>query len=104
MYALDLHALHLVLIQNPEGSPGEMDELLTQQFSHLRNCLVDECPLVRTVAVEGCCGLLNLYWEIIPAATTALFVSRLTGVTCQGLGLLLYLPCQLLVQGSARHL
>ncbi len=70
-----------------------MDELLTQQFSHLRNCLVDECPLVRTAAVEGCCGLLNLYWEIIPATTTALFVSRLTGATCLKLGLQLFLAC-----------
>jgi hypothetical protein len=34
---------------------------------------------VRAAAAPGCCALLDLYWEIIPSATTAAFVAKLTG-------------------------
>lgn len=49
------------------------------QFETLRGCLVDECPLVRVASVGGVSRLLNLFWELIPAATTAWLVTKLTG-------------------------
>lgn len=30
---------------------------------------MDDCQDVRVVAVEGCCRILHLYWEIIPSST-----------------------------------
>jgi condensin-2 complex subunit G2 len=66
------------LLQDPEASTEEQDELLVRQFQALSDGLTDTCPSVRMVAAQGICGVLNLYWEIIPSATTAGFVSRLT--------------------------
>ena len=53
--------------------------MLTRQFELLRSCLSDICPLLRTVAVGGVSKLLNLFWELIPAVTTAALVRQLTG-------------------------
>ncbi|GAX76010.1 hypothetical protein CEUSTIGMA_g3453.t1 [Chlamydomonas eustigma] len=43
------------------------------------SCMVDTCPLVRMAAIGGVSYLLNLYWELIPASTTAWLLSKLTG-------------------------
>ena len=43
------------------------------------SCLLDACPLVRVAAVGGISRLLNLFWELIPASTTAWLVTKLTG-------------------------
>jgi hypothetical protein len=43
------------------------------------DALADPAPAVRAAAGPGCCALLDLYWEIIPSATTAAFVAKLTG-------------------------
>lgn len=67
-------------VQDPEASTEEQDELLVRQFQCLSDGLTDSCPFVRVVAAQGICTVLNLYWEIIPSATTAGYVSRLTGV------------------------
>jgi len=53
--------------------------MLVRQFQCLSDSMVDPCPMVRVAAAEGICSILNLYWEIIPSATTAGYVSRLTG-------------------------
>lgn len=45
------------------------DTLLDKQFFLLDRLLMDECPDVRAVAVEGCCRILHLFWEIIPSPT-----------------------------------
>ena len=45
----------------------------------LRDCLADPCPKVREAAAAGVCRTLHSYWEIIPAATSALFITKLTG-------------------------
>jgi hypothetical protein len=64
----------------------EQDALLVRQFAALGDALVDACPAVRALAATGVAGQLNLYWEIIPSATTAGFVSKLVGEWCrQGL-------------------
>jgi hypothetical protein len=56
--------------------------MLVRQFQCLSDALTDPCPLVRVAAAQGICTILNLYWEIIPSATTAGYVSRLTGGIC----------------------
>lgn len=75
--------LHCLLLhcapQDPEASTEEQDEMLVRQFQCLSDALTDPCPLVRVAAAQGICSILNLYWEIIPSATTAGYVSRLTG-------------------------
>jgi hypothetical protein len=53
--------------------------MLVRQFQCLSEALTDPCPLVRVAAAQGICTILNLYWEIILSATTAGYVSRLTG-------------------------
>ena len=65
--------------QDPDASNEDMDVLLVRQFQSLSDCLGDECPAVRLVAAQGVCHVLNLYWEIIPSATTASFASKLVG-------------------------
>jgi hypothetical protein len=67
------------LFQDPDASNEDMDILLVRQFQSLGDSLVDDCPAVRVVAAQGVCHVLNLYWEIIPSATTASFVSKLVG-------------------------
>lgn len=57
--------------QDPDASDEDTHALLTRQFMAFSAALVDEAPLVRTAAVKGVCDVLNLYWEIIPSATTA---------------------------------
>lgn len=53
------------------------DELLTWQFTVLGAALGDEVPAVRVAAIGGVCAVLDTFWELIPAATTAAFVQRL---------------------------
>lgn len=74
-------------MQDPESSTEEQDELLVRQFQCLSDGLTDNCPSVRVVAAQGICTVLNLYWEIIPSATTAGYVSRLTGDLLLGLSI-----------------
>lgn len=52
-------------------------DLLTRQFAALSAALGDDVPAVRIAAVAGVCAVLDAYWELIPAATTAAFVQRL---------------------------
>jgi hypothetical protein len=53
------------------------DDLLTRQFTALSAALGDDVPAVRIAAVAGVCTVLDAYWDLIPAATTADFVQRL---------------------------
>lgn len=68
-----LNALHLLLdlfpLENPDFTKEEKDTLLDKEFFLLERSLMDECPDVRVVAVEGCCRVLRLFWEIIPSPT-----------------------------------
>ena len=67
------NALHLLLdlfpLEDPESSKEAKDTLLGTQFFLLDKLLVDNCPDIRVVAVEGCCRVLHLFWEIIPSPT-----------------------------------
>ncbi|ONK75910.1 uncharacterized protein A4U43_C03F21850 [Asparagus officinalis] len=66
------NALHLFLdlfpLEDPEVTKEVKDTLLDKQFFLLEKLLLDDCPDVRAVAVEGCCRILNLFWEVIPSS------------------------------------
>lgn len=53
-------------LEDPEATKEAKDTLLERQFFLLDKLLVDDCPAVRVVAVEGACRILGLFWEIIP--------------------------------------
>jgi hypothetical protein len=85
------------------------DDLLTRQFTALSAALGDDVPAVRIAAVAGVCTVLDAYWELIPAATTAAFVQRLASGrlrsrnsqahSCLTIGLpVMYMPAGLLLQ------
>ncbi|KAK7295138.1 hypothetical protein RJT34_18042 [Clitoria ternatea] len=65
------NALHLLLdmfpLEDPDATKEEKDTLLDKQFFLLEKLLMDDCPEVRSIAVEGCCRVLHLYWEVIPS-------------------------------------
>ncbi|KAH9619353.1 hypothetical protein KSS87_002876, partial [Heliosperma pusillum] len=67
------NALHLLLdlfpLEDPDASKEAKDTLLDKEFFLLEKLLKDDCPEVRVVAVEGCCRILRLFWEIIPSST-----------------------------------
>ena len=69
-----------MLLQDPDASNEEMDELVSGQFEQLGKALGDAVPAVRAAAVTGICTLLNNFWELIPAAITAGFLKRIAGV------------------------
>ncbi|XP_047159470.1 uncharacterized protein LOC124829925 [Vigna umbellata] len=65
------NALHLLLdmfpLEDPDSTKEEKDTLLDKQFFLLERLLMDDCPEVRTIAVEGSCRVLHLFWEVIPS-------------------------------------
>ncbi|KZV57012.1 hypothetical protein F511_08170 [Dorcoceras hygrometricum] len=67
------NALHLLLdlfpLEDPNATKEVKDTLLEKQFFLLDKLLMDECPDVRVVSVEGSCRILSLFWEIIPSST-----------------------------------
>lgn len=38
---------------------------------------MDDCPEIRTVAIEGLCRILNQFWEVIPSLTISKFLSKI---------------------------
>ncbi|KAK7367617.1 hypothetical protein VNO80_09632 [Phaseolus coccineus] len=65
------NALHLLLdmfpLEDPDSTKEEKDTLLDKQFFLLERLLMDDCPEVRTIAVEGSSRILHLFWEVIPS-------------------------------------
>ncbi|KAG2500193.1 hypothetical protein HYH03_001773 [Edaphochlamys debaryana] len=66
-------------IIDPEAETTENDARLTHQLGLLLESLADPCPAVREAAVGGCAHVLNLFWEIVPAATSAKMIGDMTG-------------------------
>lgn len=64
--------------QDPEAPAVENNTRMTQQMSLLMESLADSCPVVREAAAAGCCHVLDRYWELIPAATSAKIMSDIT--------------------------
>lgn len=75
------NSLHLLLdlfpLEDPSSTKEEKDVLLDKQFFLLEKLLVDDCPDVRVVAVEGCCRILHLFWEIIPSSTITKMLTKI---------------------------
>ncbi|MQL70233.1 hypothetical protein Taro_002528, partial [Colocasia esculenta] len=75
------NALHLLIDMFPLEDPDVIREvknvLLDKQFFLLERLLVDDAPDVRTVAVEGCCRILHLFWEIIPSSTITRMLTKI---------------------------
>ncbi|XP_058081302.1 uncharacterized protein LOC131229378 isoform X2 [Magnolia sinica] len=75
------NALHLLLdmfpLEDPDATKEVKDTLLDKQFFLLEKLLVDDCPGVRVVAVEGCCRILHLFWEVIPSSTITKLLTKI---------------------------
>ncbi|KAG6482096.1 uncharacterized protein LOC122016469 [Zingiber officinale] len=75
------NALHLLLDMFPledRDMTKEVKESLQQkQFLLLEKLLLDDCPEVRLVAVEGSCRILHLFWEVIPTSTITKFLAKI---------------------------
>ncbi|KAF7130526.1 hypothetical protein RHSIM_Rhsim10G0100700 [Rhododendron simsii] len=75
------NALHLLLdlfpLEDPDSTKEVKDTLLYKQFFLLERLLMDDCPDVRVVAVEGSCRILHLFWEIIPTSTITKIITKI---------------------------
>ncbi|CAN8311424.1 unnamed protein product [Cochlearia groenlandica] len=76
-----LNALHLLLdlfpMEDPDTTKEVKDTLLDKQFYLLEKLMYDECPDVRSVAVEGFCRVFYLFWEVIPSATITKIIMKI---------------------------
>ncbi|MCL7028370.1 hypothetical protein MKW94_017568 [Papaver nudicaule] len=77
------NALHLLLdmfpFDDPDATREVLDSLHEKQYFLLETLLTDECPEVRVVAVEGCCRILHLFWEVIPDSIIKKTLTKVTG-------------------------
>ena len=73
------NATQLSMRPNNVGLLQEADQLLMQQFQRLTAGLEDPAPAVRVAAIAGICQILNVFWEMVPSATTAAYLKQLTG-------------------------
>lgn len=64
-------------LEDPDATNEVKDSLLNKQFFLLEKLLLDDCPEVRSVAVEGSCRILHLFWEIIPSSTITKFLAKI---------------------------
>ncbi|XP_031261940.1 uncharacterized protein LOC116120144 [Pistacia vera] len=75
------NALHLLLdlfpLEDPDATKEVKDTLLDKQFYILEKLLMDDSPDVRVVAVEGCCRILLLFWEIIPSSSITKIITKI---------------------------
>ncbi|GAV80895.1 Condensin2nSMC domain-containing protein [Cephalotus follicularis] len=75
------NALHLLLdlfpLEDPDSTKEVKDALLGKQFFLLERLLMDDCPNVRVVAVEGWCRILHLFWEITPSSTITKILTKI---------------------------
>ncbi|KAL6498199.1 hypothetical protein OROGR_028596 [Orobanche gracilis] len=75
------NALHLLLdlfpLEDPDATKEAKDTLLEKQFFLLEKLLLDECPDVRVVAVEGSCRILHMFWEVIPSPTITKIITKI---------------------------
>ncbi|KAL6637276.1 hypothetical protein ACP70R_024848 [Stipagrostis hirtigluma subsp. patula] len=75
------NALHLLLdlfpLEDPDVTKDINDPLLEKQFFLIDKLLMDDCPEIRAVAVEGICRILSQYWEVVPSPTISKFLSKI---------------------------
>lgn len=56
-------------LEDPDVTRDAKESLMLKQFFLIDKLLVDDCPIIRAVSVEGTCRILNIFWEIIPPPT-----------------------------------
>lgn len=75
------NALHLFFdlfpLEDPDVTKEVKDTLFDKQFFLLEKLLLDDCPDVRAVAVEGSCRILNLFWELIPSLVITKILTKI---------------------------
>ncbi|KAD4888240.1 hypothetical protein E3N88_20313 [Mikania micrantha] len=75
------NALHLLIdvfpLEDPDATREAKDTLLHRQFFLIEKLLMDDCPDIRVVAVEGSCRILYLFWEIIPSSTITKLITKI---------------------------
>ncbi|XP_068657118.1 uncharacterized protein [Aristolochia californica] len=75
------NALYVLLdmfpVEDPDATKEAKDTLLDKQLFLLDRMLIDECPGIRVVAVEGSCRILRLFWEVIPPLTITRFLGKI---------------------------
>lgn len=64
-------------MEDPDATKEEKDKLLDKQFYLLEKLMSDECPDVRSVAVEGLCRVFYLFWEVIPSPTITKIITKI---------------------------
>jgi hypothetical protein len=64
-------------LQDPAAPAAEGDELMARQAQAMADLLADDAPLVRAAAVAGLAQVLDVFWELLPPATSAAYVTRL---------------------------
>lgn len=73
--------MHVLLdifpFEDPDSTKEAKESLLNKQFFLLERLLFDDCPDIRVVAVEGCCRILHLFWEIIPSSTITSILTKI---------------------------
>lgn len=64
-------------LEDPDMTKEVKESLQQKQFLLLEKLLLDDCPEVRLVAVEGSCRILHLFWEVIPTSTITKFLAKI---------------------------
>ncbi|KAK9067006.1 hypothetical protein SSX86_014330 [Deinandra increscens subsp. villosa] len=75
------NALHLLIdvfpLEDPDATREAKDALLHRQFFLIEKLLMDDCPDIRVVAVEGSCRILHMFWEIIPSSIITKLITKI---------------------------
>lgn len=75
------NALHLLIdvfpLEDPDATREAKDTLLHKQFFLIEKLLMDDCPDIRVVAVEGSCRILHMFWEIIPSSIITKLITKI---------------------------
>lgn len=64
-------------MEDPDATKEAKDTLLDKQFYLLEKLMYDECPEVRSTAVEGLCRVFYLFWEVTPPATITKILTKI---------------------------
>ncbi|PWA69849.1 ARM repeat superfamily protein [Artemisia annua] len=76
-----LNALHLLIdvfpLEDPDATREAKDTLLQKQFFLIEKLIVDDCPDIRAVAVEGSCRILHMFWEVIPSSVITKLITKI---------------------------
>ncbi|KAI3726354.1 hypothetical protein L1987_66151 [Smallanthus sonchifolius] len=75
------NALHLLIdvfpLEDPDATREAKDTLLHRQVFLIEKLLMDDCPDIRAVAVEGSCRILHMFWEIIPSSIITKLITKI---------------------------